>query len=563
MAFCNDFYNVDKKKEYVFLFFLILIVFVVYGNTINFGFVTDDYDQIVDDKKIKKLQNLLDFFFSPIPNSVSTQYYRPIFRLSLSVDYFIWKLNPTGYHLTNVFLYCVFLVCSFKFIKNFVNENLIVFLISLLFTVHPTHSETVSWVAARNEILMGIFFVLSCICFIKFSKNGDKRNLMFSYISFIMAILSKETAIVLPVILFFYEIFFNNTNIKKKILIFFPYLVFLVFYTILRMILLDSPFGDPAPIVKRLYTFFLIEKEYIKLLVLPLNLKVIYYNLIPYPPKVSFNLLFSIALFVFFTLFMLYYYKRDKVVSFFMLFYLLTNLPASGLLAIIRVSPIADRYLFLPSLGFIIFTIQLFKKRILKEKIFNYSIIILICVIITFSLVTVKKNKDYQNNFFYLSKMVEHAPDYYEGLNGLGVEFLNRGDFINAEKFFLKAIELSVPDTFRVYLNLGTLYTKMNNIEEAKKSFIKVIENEKDNELKSIAFYNLSIIYFNEGDFNSAEYYIKKSIELDNNNANFYNNLGVIYFTKGEIEEAKKMFLKALTIDPEHEDSIKNLKILK
>lgn len=557
-------YNLLKQKKFFFLSIILIFILAIYYNTIKFDFVTDDYDQIVFDKKIKSIFNIFDFFLSPISNSLSTQYYRPIFTLSLSVDYFMWGLNPIGYHLSNIILYCLFIICCFVFVNIFIDNTLICFIITLLFSVHPVHSEAVSWISARNEILMSIFFLLSFIFFIKFSVRKSYIFLTLSYIFFLIAIFSKETAVVLPIILYIYDNLFNfNTKKKEKILIITPFIVLLIFYIILRINLLDSPFGDNIPISKKLYSFFLIGKEYLKLIIFPKNLKVIYYDIIPQSIVFNLNFLFSIIVFISQILIIFFAAKTDKREAFFLIFYCVILLPYSGLVTIIRVSPIADRYLFLPSLGLITFIVLFLLRKNYNFLSFKYLIITSLVISIILSIITVRKNKDYENNFSYLLKMIEHAPNYYEGYNGLGVEFLNKGDYNSAEFYFLKAIELSVPNTYRVYLNLGTLYTKMNNIEEAKKSFYKVVKNEKNIKLKAYAYYNLSIIYYKQGDINYAEELIKRAIELDSKNANFFNNLGVIYFLKGNKDEAKKMFIMALSIDPDHEDARKNYNLLK
>ncbi|MBW2059862.1 MAG: hypothetical protein JRJ26_20460, partial [Deltaproteobacteria bacterium] len=186
------------------------IVACIYLNSLGNGFVEwDDPGLILRNRQIRSLEwsNIKEIFSV---RRAST--YQPIRVLSYAVDYHFWKLNPLGYHITNIAFYLLTCILVFFFAEELLkflrregtpqSNTRIAFLAALLFAVHPVHVESVTWLSARKEVLVGFFFFASLYCYLKATdatRRETKSSLYgLAFLCFVMAVLSKPVAVALP-----------------------------------------------------------------------------------------------------------------------------------------------------------------------------------------------------------------------------------------------------------------------------------------------------------------------------------------------------------------------------
>ncbi|MBI5678840.1 MAG: hypothetical protein HZC52_10230, partial [Planctomycetes bacterium] len=204
-------------------FIIIFISILLYLNTLRNTFVYDDAYVISENYFIKYLGNLPKLFtkdYLPLSGELS---YRPIVTLTYFFDYAIWRLNPLGYHLTNVILHTVNVFLFYLFMKTISRNSSLSILATLLFLSHPLLTETVNAVCYREDILASIFFLLSFIYFgkilVPFRKEGvpaqqtSTRFVLYYTVScgsYCLALFSKEMAITLPVLLVIFALLFSS-----------------------------------------------------------------------------------------------------------------------------------------------------------------------------------------------------------------------------------------------------------------------------------------------------------------------------------------------------------------
>src|SRR3972149_3195809 len=209
------------RLEKILPLIIILISILLYLNTLPNTFVYDDAYVITENYFIKSWGNLPKLFtkdYLPLSGELS---YRPVVTLTYFIDYAIWRLNPMGYHLTNVILHTVNVFLFYVFIKNIIRTHTLTILATLLFLSHPLLTETVNAVCYREDILASIFFLLSFIYFIKicipFSGSGNltqqtHTRLVLYYTvscgSYCLALFSKEMAITLPILLVLFDLLY-------------------------------------------------------------------------------------------------------------------------------------------------------------------------------------------------------------------------------------------------------------------------------------------------------------------------------------------------------------------
>ena len=228
-----------KNNYYVYcLIGICLIAFVLFFSSLINFYTNDDFFHL----RISQINSFKDFFnfFNLIKSPEGWGLYRP---LTTQVFYFItsrfFDLNPLPLHIISfiTFFAIIFLVAEFtKIITKNRNTAL---LSAFLYATSATHFGHLYFLGAYQELGMTLFFLLAVISFVKFELRNKNKYLILSIIFFVFALMSKETAVVLPFVLVLVHIFLKSTNEKLKylknfIISIIPYLVLLSFYLFIR-----------------------------------------------------------------------------------------------------------------------------------------------------------------------------------------------------------------------------------------------------------------------------------------------------------------------------------------
>lgn len=208
-----------SKKHVIILASLVILGFLPFLYNLNDIFLSDDWDflNIVQNNHLR----LIDYFFTNYLGNNLGGSYRPIINMFWFVGHFLFGLKPFGYHIIALLIHLCnaillyFIVLLFPCFEDKNKQKFLAIFSILFFVFFPNHSEAVIWVAAVGDILATLFF-LSSILFLLLTKKLDKNKkvlfYIFSLISFFFALLSKEIAISLPVIVLFGFIFWIYKN---------------------------------------------------------------------------------------------------------------------------------------------------------------------------------------------------------------------------------------------------------------------------------------------------------------------------------------------------------------
>ncbi|HUV71530.1 MAG TPA: glycosyltransferase family 39 protein [Clostridia bacterium] len=215
------------RKTFFLLLFLITILF--FSSTFFYYFTQDDFFHL----QISQAKNFHDFisFFS-FNNDYGYMFYRPLTtQVFLFFGRALFGLNPFGFHLISFLFFVTNIYLVFKITKVLLGEKP-AFISSALYALSASHFSTLAYISTFEEVGVAFFYFLTVFLYLKKSP--------FSYLSFILALASRETAITLPIIIFLLE-FWR----EKKFLRTFPYFLTLFFYFFLRV----KYFNIPAELV--------------------------------------------------------------------------------------------------------------------------------------------------------------------------------------------------------------------------------------------------------------------------------------------------------------------------
>nr|CAD5986458.1 Transmembrane and TPR repeat-containing protein 4 [Planktothrix pseudagardhii] len=247
---------------------------MAYSNIFNSFFLSDDFVLIALLSKLGPLGLWMN------QQHGQSLFFRPLLGLISFLDYQIWGLNAFGYHLTNFGFHLgnSFLVGRITYLLS-LNLRLelklkrfIPYFAGFIFLLLPSHSEAVSWISARTDVIATFFALLSFSTYLTFKQFYQPLQLWISLAAFLAALLCKESIVSFPGLILAYELYQylqeKPRTLNKLLTIVSFYVIFLGFYFVCRYLKLGTFIGG-----------------YGKGIHLQFNPIQILYNLIIYPPR--------------------------------------------------------------------------------------------------------------------------------------------------------------------------------------------------------------------------------------------------------------------------------------
>src|SRR5579862_4155138 len=179
---------------------------LVYAATVRFDFVYDDMNQIVRNALIQSWRFVPGYFgghewLTLFPNA-SANYYRPLNFVWLRVNDALFGLQPQGWHTAAILLHLLATFLAYEVARRVTGRPLVAALTALLFGIHPTRHEVVAWVSGTTESLWAVFFLLAFLAYLQSRESHRVRWIAISCACYAAGLLAKETAIVLPIVIF-------------------------------------------------------------------------------------------------------------------------------------------------------------------------------------------------------------------------------------------------------------------------------------------------------------------------------------------------------------------------
>ena len=242
-----------SSSRFKIYFFLIILVFLFYGNSLKNGFVYDDRWLIQDNSFIANFNNLPKVF-STCHNVFSTNdqcktaglYYRPFILLQFLLLSHI-STDPLIFHLTSLLFFVVAVILGFEVFVLITGNKVQSFVGAVLVAANPVNSEVVDFASAIIDLHLVIFFLFSFFFYIKFSKGGNLKYLIFSGFFYFLTALSKESGVLLLFIFPVYELLYGNLKKKMRRNVYRSalacFILPLLLYFLLRTLVVGNTFG--------------------------------------------------------------------------------------------------------------------------------------------------------------------------------------------------------------------------------------------------------------------------------------------------------------------------------
>jgi protein O-mannosyl-transferase len=191
------------KKVLILAVIVVLFNVTIYFGTMQHDFLKDDFRLIVENSRIKSFQafwQAIDGKFFAFPDFPFLHYWRPLSLFSFYLDYQLWGLNPSGYHLFNIVINAFNALLVFFIFYEITRKLFYALPVALFFSIHPSHVEATSWISGRTDLLSAFFLLAAMLLFLLYLKNKRVLFYVLTIISFLMALLSKENGVLFPVL---------------------------------------------------------------------------------------------------------------------------------------------------------------------------------------------------------------------------------------------------------------------------------------------------------------------------------------------------------------------------
>jgi len=600
-----------RRRNRLFKLIIIVFSFMLYGNTIYNHYSLDDYHISTENALLQKgISAIPEIFTSTYAEEGGMNYgYRPVTRSSFAIEYELFgegtflgnlvceatrglglykargcDITPYVSHFFNVLLYMAALLILFRVLRRlFRNYHYFFpFIITLLYAAHPVHTEVVASLKNRDELFVIIFMLLSLEQFIRYADFGKVKHIVFGGLFVVSSFLSKETTAAFYLIIPLSLYFFTEMPVKKVLAVggiillfgvvaaFGPFLV--IPFNVRPFGLQETPLAVDDSFISRISLGFYTLLYYLRLLVWPHPLLYYYgYDMFPIPeiwnPWVIVSILLHLGLFGY----AIYKLKSRHILSFAILIYLgsiamFANIvkPAPGI--------IADRFLFLPSLGFVIALgyglYKLFRVSPSVQEIPFRRVAmvlgVLLIFLIPYSAKTIVRNQDWQTEFTlykadmpYLYNSVKANDLYADAI----MKIVNRelAKPVNVLKFvepqvreamnhWERSVEI-MPDYQPAWNSLGIIHSRVyKNYDTAIYHFNRALALEPT---KPQTWFNLGQAYEGMGRIDTAIFLYRENLKHDPESVSTRSRMANLLYRRGKFKEAIELNQEITQIDPD------------
>ena len=545
---------------------LAILTVITFGTLKDCGFINfDDNIYVYENAYVQSGLNwnsIGQAFFSFELVKISG-YWHPLTWLSLMLDYQIFGLNPSGYHLMNLLFHVLNTILLFLIFRRMTKTLWPSAFVAALFAIHPLHVESVAWITERKDVLSTFFWMLTMGAYSYYVEHPGFRRYFFVLLFFILGLMSKPMLVTLPFVLLLLDYWplqrfqeikpdhkvqpevsksvtsdkqkkkskkKNAIAIKETLEVKKPadpeYKWSLIYPLLWEKVPAFCPGNtfeyrniyrrtksrsyliiEELPLGVRIGNALVSYITYIGKMIWPSNLAVLY----PYPGLLPpWQVLGSVFLLIAITLVVIWRVKKFPYLATGWLWYIGTLVPVIGIVQV-GSQAMADRYTYIPLIGLFIMVAwgvpDLLKKwNYRKEILLASSALSILCL----SIITWTQVGYWQNNITLYDHTLKVTDNNWLIYNNRGIAYNGLGNYRQAIEDYDRAIEIK-PDYAEAYYNRGIVYVALGNYRQAIEDYSRAIEIKPG---YAEAYYNRGIAYNGLGNYRQAIEDFSRAIEI-------------------------------------------------
>lgn len=591
--------NKRSRNNAVAVLILVAVGWIAYFNTLPGVFIHDDESEIVDNPYIQSGRYAWKILTSPAwafeyssERAGISNYYRPLQYLIYMGIYRTCGLNPAGYHLFKLLLHLLTTVLLFFLLEGHFTGFRTALAAAILFSVHPIHTEAVTWISGITDALVTPFVLLAFLFYLRAGCGRHPRACYAaSLVFFFVGLFSKETAVILIPIMLLHDLLFGRRAIRlKRVAAYLPYAALFLVYLGFRINAIGSlkVAGCKYEYLNRwqcLLNPVCLAASYFFKALLPINQNG-WYVFHPVSGAGDVRFILSLALLLCLGGYALRLaMKRRMSELFFLLWFFITLSPVIVFFRQIGLNVFAERYLYLPGAGFCAL-LALVLGRLKGPRLYHTAVGSLA---IMYAFLTIERNAVWGDRLAFWSATVKASPGASLARNNLGVEYYKKKRFSEAEAEYRESIRLMYdnptphinlammyqkkrlyreaiaecraallirPDYADAYATLGGIYMAMGDYQAALAQYRNAL---RARPLDSAAMVGLAAVQNKLGNYKDAEDKIGEALRLKPEFPEAYAEMGMLYDKTGDAGRSEEAFRRALTLKPDLTEARINL----
>ena len=511
------------RKGFPLLWFAIL-AFVLFSQSLNYSYTyLDDQTLILGNMTNLQSPSYLskafseDVFHSPSGHGF---YYRPLLTLSFMADAMIGKGSFFMFHFSNITYHILATFLLFLFLTEVGYDRARSFLFSLVFLVHPMVTQAVAWVPGRNDTLLAIYILASFLFWLKYLKKGHNGYLVLHLLFYLVALLTKENAVVLPLLIVLYSGFVLRTPLKTYRLTALGWTVITILWAVIRY----KSLGGENSVSFSTQILSIVNSLPA---VLPFLGKTIFpFDLSVFPILADMKISIILGILAIGVLAFLAGITRPKpwFLYFFGILWFLVFLVPSFVSINNQIPNFSEHRSYLSLVGIILFMMEC---NPVKKADFSLMVPVAcmagLCLL--FGTLTFLHLPNFKNQFAFWQNAVDTSPSHAFNYNNLGAMYFLNNDLEKAEPFFRKALQIN-PVEPMANSNTGLICMRTDRPAEAEKYYLEEI---RINPAYDHVYYNLGLLYYNHSRYDEGIQYWEKTLTINPTYADAYKALLFAY----------------------------------
>ena len=548
---------------------VLALTFAVYIPTLRYQFVHDDRGQIVENPAVHSWHAVPTYFTAQVWAAVMPEelgnYYRPLFLLWLRINDVVFGNQAWGWHLTTILAHVLTTLLVYLLAWRLGVGRDVALLAALIFGLHPAHIEAVAWISGVTEPLLGILLIASFLGYVQSRATGARafKWKVISLALFALAMLEKETALILPGLLLVYEWMFGMewgkpievrripTWCGEELGKIWPYFFLVALYVPARIYALKGfdHVVTPLSTAQLIFTWPSLAGFWIRHLIWPAGLSTFYnFPAVIHPTLRNFTLpaIFDACV----GLAMFACVRSSRLAAFFAVWMVLPLIPLLNIRVFIANDFAHDRYLYLPSVGLAVLMAMLLKKVCMgPPRWLGIPVSLLgagLCLAAVLSYGTITESYYFRDNLTFYAYNLTRAPHNPYAESNYAIVLAEGGLYGPALEEFLDVVS-HYPNFWTPTYNLALTYYKIGNMPEAEKYFLQAIHINPNN---PDDYFYLGMTRFKTGRIAEAIACARQAIAIRPTAFAYHFALGMMLKTQGDLTGALQEFKEELENNP-------------
>jgi len=577
---------------------LVLVTVFIYRGARTSEFLTyDDLGYVQDNQRVHQGLNEKSIEWAFTSFDVSN--WHPLTWISHMVDWQLYGANPSGHHMTNVYLHSASAVLLFLLLLYMTGYFWRAAFVAFLFALHPAHVESVAWVSERKDVLCTFFWFATILAYAWYARKPSSKRYLWVLLGCACALMSKPMAVTLPFTLLLLDywplrrISFAQeapqrwtASLFKLTLEKLPLFILAAISSVLTFIAQRAGGAmaalEAVPLWERISNAVISYCRYVRIMFWPDPLTAYYFhekNNINVPAAVLSTIAIVLATAV------CWHFRKEKPYCLFgWLWFLGTLAPVIGIVQV-GDQALAERYTYVPYIGLFIILVWLAADTVAKlTKLKVPALVLAFAIIVAFAVKTDAQVKVWKNSETLFKHVIAVDPRGGLPYLGLGMAYGREGRNAEANENFDRALDYNLSGplalSYSAYYLMQTheqryLPLAGQRLEKALSVYpdyyyaltymaqwCAMMGRPKDEETYSrrvLAEHPDSVearLYLADalqaqGQFDEAIQENRRVLAIEPNSYEAHNNLGTVFGKQGRTAEALKELRLSLSIKPD------------